>query len=101
MNDTKLPILLNALDEIPAAPAPSAQNPVTIAESAPHEETHEISPTCARLRKIHRSALDAVRSRERVPQPLFWSLLHSELKLVKAERKRMEQRRRAMFGTDF
>ena len=55
-------------------------------------EPSEPSDVCLSVRRLQGSAMKAIASRERLPQPLFWSLFHSEI----AEIKRVKERNRAM-----
>ena len=65
---------------------PSADDGTLAEVDAPYQPT----AVCLRLDKLRSSALRAIRSRPRVPHPLFWSLLHSEL----SEIKRMKEKAR-------
>jgi len=54
----------------------------------------ELQPTKTRLSeeldRLKRASIDALSKRETVPQPLFWSLFHSELAQLK-RRKHLER----------
>ena len=39
-----------------------------------------------RLERLKKSTVGASETRERLPQPLFWSLFHAELKELKREK---------------
>lgn len=47
-------------------------------------------PTAAaqRLRTLKQASFRAAEKRERLPQPLFWSLFHEELRQIKKEKRR-------------
>lgn len=46
-----------------------------------------VPPTLAeKLKRIQRVTVDAFDRRGRVPQPLFWSLFHSEIKQLRKEK---------------
>ncbi len=44
------------------------------------------SDVSVRLSKLKRTIFDAVSKRERVPQPLFWNLLHAQLKSIREQK---------------
>jgi hypothetical protein len=58
------------------------------------DESAELVPTKSKLSeeidRLKRASIDALSSRERIPQPLFWSLFHSELAGLK-KRKHLER----------
>ena len=62
--------------------------------SGDDDESAELVPTKSKLSeeldRLKRASIDALSSRERIPQPLFWSLFHSELAGLK-KRKHLER----------
>ena len=71
--------------------------PGSVVESALEgpEPGHEPSAVNLRLSRLRNSAMKAIRTRPRVPQPLFWSLLHSELKEIKRMKRKARLEREA------
>lgn len=69
------------------------------------ENTEEYvnSPTVLsrKLTDLKKATLHAVNSRERLPQPLFWSLFSSELADIKAARQEQRILRKILYGIDF
>lgn len=49
----------------------------------------EISVVAAQLRKLKSTLFRIAEHRERIPQPLFWSLFHSQLHEIKEEKARV------------
>ncbi len=60
---------------------------------ADEEETGPVpkGPTeiAVEIKRLRDATLDAARKREFLPQPLFWSLFHTELKRLKSEREQI------------
>lgn len=50
------------------------------------EQEQEMSDEAVALARLKTSVLQAAKDRDRLPQPLFWSLFHSELKKIKEKR---------------
>ncbi len=63
-------------------------------ESHEEDESAELVPTKSKLSeeldRLKRASIEALSTRERMPQPLFWSLFHSELAGLK-KRKHLER----------
>ena len=72
-------------DEAPVSDNPESNHPDS------GNPAYEPSAVNLRLDRLRSSALRVIRTRPRVPHPLFWSLLHSELKEIK----RMKEEARA------
>ena len=47
----------------------------------------EPTPVAEELRRLQAATIAAMEKRERLPQPLFWSLFHSELDKVRKAKK--------------
>jgi hypothetical protein len=63
--------------EVDEKPAPAAESPA--------EDSNEPS-IARRLDKIRSATIQAAEKRGRLPQPLFWSLFHSEIAQLKKEK---------------
>lgn len=53
-----------------------------------------------RLERLRENTLGVIKRRERVPQPLFWSLFHAELAEIKKRKERERKARLALLGTE-
>ena len=53
-----------------------------------------------RLDRLKRATLNVVNRRERLPQPLFWSLFHTEVDEIRKKRKQERVARCAFLGID-
>lgn len=51
-------------------------------------ETPTTSEMALELKDIQRATVDAASRRERLPQPLFWSLFHSRIKELKDKKRK-------------
>lgn len=76
-----------------AQPESSLPNP-----AEPESQKTDLDPNLStdlalQLDRLKLATLSAIRRRERLPQPLFWSLFHAEVGQIK---KRREKRRRAL-----
>lgn len=72
-----------------------------IAEVDEEDFTSPSGPTllAKRLRRLKSAAWTVTESRERVPQPFFWSLFHSEVDTLRKRRaEQREARRKALYG---
>ena len=58
----------------------------------------EPTKTSSRLKKIHRSSLDVIEKRERVPKPLFWPLLFHEIDEIKKKKAKARTLRKIIDG---
>ena len=47
----------------------------------------EPTPIAEEIRRLQAATLASIEKRERLPQPLFWSLFHSELEKVRRAKK--------------
>ena len=54
-----------------------------------------------RLDRLKHATLNAIKRRERLPQPLFWSLFHAEVEDIKAKREKKRDELRALFNCDW
>ncbi len=61
-------------------------------------EPSEPSDVCLSVRRLQGSAMKAIASRERLPQPLFWSLFHSEIEQIKRVKERNRAMRKILLG---
>ncbi len=52
-----------------------------------------------RLGRLRDATISVVRRRERVPQPLFWSLFHAEVSEIKKRKEREREAREKLLGT--
>ena len=69
------------------------------AESAPAGvEPRERSELAERVGRLRASAIEACRTRERLPQPLFWSLFHTEAACIREARGRARVVRMLLIG---
>ena len=49
-------------------------------------EEHEASELALRLMRLKQATMRVVGNRERLPQPLFWSLFHTEISEIRRRR---------------
>lgn len=63
-------------------------------------QSREPSELAQRINRLKKSVLDSVRERERLPQPLFWSLFNHEIQDIKRDRAIERQRRKILLGVD-
>lgn len=75
--------------------------PAVEKEEVSSESVSAPSEIASRIQKLKDSSLAVIQRRERVPQPLFWSLFHLELKEVREMRKQKREELRALFGLDW
>ena len=61
------------------------------------ELVHAKSSVASEIDRLKRATCDITSRRERVPQPMFWSLFHDQLNALK-ERKRLERVIEAALG---
>lgn len=54
-------------------------------ESEP-QPTSNVSEVASELKTLQNAVETAARERSKLPQPLFWSLFHSEIKRIKAKK---------------
>ena len=54
----------------------------------------------SRLERLRENTLGVIKRRERVPQPLFWSLFHAELAEIKKRKAQERKARLALLGTE-
>jgi len=52
----------------------------------------------ARLETLKKATLAAAAKRERLPQPLFWSLFHSQIKEIRASKERLREASELLSG---
>lgn len=71
------------------------------AASLPSDSLPSASPIAEQLDRLRQNVLKVVATRERLPQPLFWSLFHTQLDQVKAARKAERVRRAALYECDW
>ena len=69
-----------------------------LGEDPPPESKSEISEQLERLRGV---TLQAISVRERLPQPLFWSLFHAELEDIKKKREKKRSELKQQFSADW
>ena len=50
------------------------------------DEAHEASELALRLMRLKQATMRVVGDRERLPQPLFWSLFHTEISEIRRRR---------------
>lgn len=67
---------------------------------APEPESAEIQ-LAGKLSSLKSSTLRAISRRERLPQPLFWSLFHTEVNAIKERRKEKRRALAALFNVDW
>jgi hypothetical protein len=67
-------------------------------ESDPIDNRSEAAVEVCRIKAV---AFDVAENRERIPQPLFWSLLHSQLDKIREVRKKAENERRIVYKTEW
>ncbi len=60
-----------------------------------------LSPVALRLARLKQSVLRATAARERLPQPLFWSLFHGELESLKESRREERARRAQLYDCEW
>lgn len=53
-----------------------------------------------KLERLRGATLGVLKRRERVPQPLFWSLFHAEVSEIKKRKERERRARSALLGQD-
>lgn len=58
------------------------------------------TPIASDIRKLKEATLAALGKRDFVPQPLFWSLFHSELDKLRRERARIRKIEEALSALD-
>lgn len=58
-------------------------------DTEPKLQGKEASPIAKDLKRVRDAALDAAAKRDKLPQPLFWSLFFTELNAVKREREQI------------
>jgi hypothetical protein len=61
------------------------------------EQGRAPSPIAKEIQRLKEKTIQATRDRERLPQPLFWSLFRSQLDLIREE-KRMKRAVDLVFG---
>lgn len=77
-----------------------------VAEEVQDENGNELSGDtdrsfiAERLDRLKRATLDVVNRRERLPQPLFWSLFHTEVDEIREKRRKERIARCAFLGID-
>jgi len=59
------------------------------------------TPLAEKLSNLKSATLGVVSRRERLPQPLFWSLFHTELDSIKKRRKKQRETLAALFKVDW
>lgn len=70
----------------------------TTGEDAP--EPQEPTVLASKLDRLKSATLNVVRSRNRLPQPFFWSLFHSELQEIKKQKAHERLIRKIFHGID-
>ncbi len=63
------------------------QDPIEI-DLNDNEDGEGRSPLAVAVEKLRKTSVDAAASRERLPQPLFWSLFNSKLKEIKEDKEK-------------
>ena len=58
------------------------------------------SKIARRLDDLKRATFKAIGARERLPQPLFWSLFSSEIEVLREERRVQRQLRKILYDID-
>ncbi|MBP9838495.1 MAG: hypothetical protein KBC84_07250 [Proteobacteria bacterium] len=62
------------------------------------EQNSQLSKKVDKLREV---SLKAIAARERVPQPLFWSLFHSRLNEIKEKRKSLRKEKARIYKCEW
>lgn len=95
----------------PSSDLPSAASSSSLSPSAPRAALLEAEPSVddliqrtelsARVDHLKTSTLRAIARRERLPQPLFWSLFHTEVAGIKKRRNAKRRELAKLFGCDW
>lgn len=46
----------------------------------------ELSPIAREIARVHKLTIESAEKRERLPQPLFWSLFHARIAAVRRDK---------------
>ncbi|MFN8389668.1 MAG: hypothetical protein U0136_05205 [Bdellovibrionota bacterium] len=84
----------------------SEQTGADALESSLESEESELSEPVksdlsSKLDRLKSATLKVVHARERLPQPLFWSLFHAELDSIKRKRKKQRELLAATYNVDW
>ncbi len=61
----------------------------------------EKSPVSKKLEKLKTVSLKLIATRNTLPQPLFWSLFGHKIEEIRAERKKVREKKAQMFNCDW
>lgn len=64
-------------------------------------EAVEKSPVSKKLEKLKAVSLNLIATRSHLPQPLFWSLFGHKINEIRAERKKIREKKAQMFNCDW
>lgn len=61
----------------------------------------EKSLVSRKLERLKTVSLSIIASRERLPQPLFWSLFENKISEIRADRKKVREKKAQIFNCDW
>jgi hypothetical protein len=77
---------------------PSSVTAESDIDEAPEQPQSELA---GKLDRLKAATLKVIQARERLPQPLFWSLFHTELESIKRKRRALRAVRAAQYDSDW
>ena len=64
------------------------------------DDTHEPSAVAKRISRLKNASLSAIGKRERLAQPLFWSLFQSEIEEIRKKKSEERLLRKILLGIE-